>query len=204
MLLATSPSLILHLTVLESRPRFEGASLAAQIAEVMRKDHKQALSRLKISIAPDCAVGSIVRNVDVVVLGADRISASGDVSNKIGSLSVAACAKYCTEKVKVVVLSEIDKVVADREEEGEREVHHDSEVTDAWPREVRDGLEAGDIKIDVLGEWFEWVPKELVDVYVTERGVLSREEIGQCAEEIRVLEKRIFGGDADSRENAKG
>lgn len=185
--LESLPDLAVHLTILESRPRHEGADMAAQIyAAVCDKN------RIAIQIIPDCAVGSVVRDVDVVLLAADRITATGDVSNKIGSLATAICAKQLNESAKVVVLSEVDLVAPPGQDLDFVEYHPSSEMSSAWAATTRNQLE-GKHNVDILGEWFEWVPAKFIDVYITEMGAWGTKEVGWAAKEVADLEEHIFG-----------
>jgi translation initiation factor 2B subunit (eIF-2B alpha/beta/delta family) len=149
-----------------------------------------ASPRLKIRIAPDCAVGTIVKDMHVVLLGADRISATGDISNKIGSLAAACCAKTLGAKIKVVVISDGDKIVAPNSSHGEAERHGPEEMNWAWRDETRRQLEQD--KAEVFGEWFEWVPAHLIDAYVTENGILDTEGVGRVGRGVAKLERDIF------------
>ncbi len=71
----------------ESRPRLQGARLTAW-----------ELSRYGIPyrILPDSAASALMARglVDLVIVGADRIAANGDVANKIGTYQVAIAASY--------------------------------------------------------------------------------------------------------------
>jgi len=192
-LLTTLPHLKLFLHILESRPRCEGADLASQLLSSLPISSH---SRLHIRIFPDCAVGTALRGVGFVLLGADRISTSGDVSNKIGSMSAAVMAKR-EEGVKVVVVSEVDKIVATdmREGEGEVESHPASELMSAWAEDTRKGLDnrMEEGRVEVFGEWFEWIPAEYVDVYVTERGVLVARDVQDFSRQNRETCKTSAG-----------
>ncbi|OAL53777.1 nagb/rpia/CoA transferase-like protein, partial [Pyrenochaeta sp. DS3sAY3a] len=180
------PDLAVHLTVLESRPRLEGADMAAQIyAAVCDKN------RIAIQIIPDCAVGSVVHDVDVVLLAADRITATGDVSSKIGSLATAICAKQLNEAVKVVVLSDVDLVAPPGQDLDFVEYHPSSEMSSAWAATTRNQLE-GKHNVDILGEWYEWIPSKFIDVYITEMGAWGTKEVGWAAKEVADLEEHIF------------
>ncbi len=70
----------------ETRPRLQGARLTAW--ELVRAgiDHQ---------IAADGATASLMRRgqIDIVITGADRIAANGDVANKIGTYPLALAAK---------------------------------------------------------------------------------------------------------------
>jgi len=75
-----------HVWVDETRPRLQGARLTAW--ELMR-DH------IPMTLIADNAAGQLMRTgrVDVVLFGADRVAANGDVANKIGTYKLAVCAQ---------------------------------------------------------------------------------------------------------------
>jgi translation initiation factor 2B subunit (eIF-2B alpha/beta/delta family) len=146
--------------------------------------------RLNIRIAPDCAVATMVREVDILLIGADKIAANGAVSNKIGSCGAAVCAKTLCNDVQVVVVSESDKIASPTEGIALVERHQPEEVTDAWKGAGIQNLEG---MFDIYGEWFEWVEARWVDFYVTEVGVMQREDVERAATQIGELEREIFG-----------
>lgn len=124
------------------------------------------------------------------------------MSNKIGSLASAVCAKTLSPSTRVVVVSDGDKIAAPGIGHAEVEKHPSSEMTGAWKDETKIGLgfeqdedkaKDGTGRVEVFGEWFEWVPKEYVDVYVTETGILDREVVGRMAAAISELEGKLFG-----------
>ncbi|KAF2449135.1 nagb/rpia/CoA transferase-like protein [Karstenula rhodostoma CBS 690.94] len=190
--LSTLRFLHLNLLILESRPRFEGASMASHILSSTSAD---ARARLQVRILPDCAVATAARDAHIVLLGADRISASGDVSYKIGCLAAAVCVKTLNPTAQVVVVSDADKIVAKGVEDGAKETHPHSEMVVAWGDETRREL-AGRIangSVEVFGEWFEWVPAAYVDGYVTEDGTLDTQGVEKVAGEIGELREKVFG-----------
>jgi methylthioribose-1-phosphate isomerase len=75
-----------HVWVDETRPRLQGARLTAW--ELMRDG-------IPMTLIADNAAGHLMRvgRVDVVLFGADRVAANGDVANKIGSYKLAVCAQ---------------------------------------------------------------------------------------------------------------
>jgi translation initiation factor 2B subunit (eIF-2B alpha/beta/delta family) len=175
-----------RVTILESRPRCEGADMAAQILAAASDQ-----TRLSIRIVPDCAVGTVSQNIDIVLLGADRISSTGEVSNKSGSLAAALCAKQQNKDVAVVVVSDIDKIAAPGLEQDNTEHHPSRELSAAWAPDTRNKLEEHN-KVDVYGDWFEWVPAKFIDAYVTEMGVLGLDDVERGAKEIQELDEYIF------------
>jgi methylthioribose-1-phosphate isomerase len=75
-----------HVWVDETRPRSQGSRLTAW--ELQEEG-------IDCSIIADNCLGSLMRSgkVDLVVTGADRVAANGDVANKIGTYSVAVLAR---------------------------------------------------------------------------------------------------------------
>jgi len=75
-----------HVWVDETRPRLQGARLTAW--ELMRDG-------IPMTLIADNAAGHLMRTgrVDVVIFGADRVAANGDVANKIGTYKLAVCAQ---------------------------------------------------------------------------------------------------------------
>jgi methylthioribose-1-phosphate isomerase len=75
-----------HCWVDETRPRLQGARLTAW--ELMRDG-------IPMTLIADNAAGMLMRlgKVDLVLFGADRVAANGDVANKIGSYKLAVIAR---------------------------------------------------------------------------------------------------------------
>lgn len=71
----------------ESRPRLQGARLTAWELDQYG---------IPFRILPDSAASALMARglVDLVIVGADRIAANGDVANKIGTYQVAIAASY--------------------------------------------------------------------------------------------------------------
>ncbi|RLC99464.1 MAG: S-methyl-5-thioribose-1-phosphate isomerase [Chloroflexi bacterium] len=76
----------IHVLVDETRPRLQGARLTAW--ELDQLD-------IPFTVIVDNAAGHFMRTgqVDVVLVGADRVAANGDVANKIGTYKLAVVAK---------------------------------------------------------------------------------------------------------------
>jgi methylthioribose-1-phosphate isomerase len=93
-----------HVWVDETRPRLQGARLTAW--ELMR-------AGVPMHLIVDNAAGHLMRTgrVDVVLYGADRVAANGDVANKIGSYKLAVAARengipvYCVAPTSTVDLT---------------------------------------------------------------------------------------------------
>jgi methylthioribose-1-phosphate isomerase len=107
----------------ETRPFLQGARLTAW--ELVRDG-------IDTTVITDSMAGPLMREgkVDVVVVGADRIAANGDVANKIGTYTVAVMAKmhdvpfYVAAPLSTVDLTTTDGSGIPIEERTEREVTH--------------------------------------------------------------------------------
>lgn len=186
----------IDLRVLESRPRFEGAAFGLALRRELERESLEA--ELEVHIATDSSVALLARDVDVVLLAADRISGAGDVSNKMGSLPAAICAKMLSPSAQVVVVSETDKIARP----GAMEEHADEEnelqeVTRAWSHGASELDERHSSwapkTVKVRNVYFEWIPAKWVDLYICERGILSREDVHAISVNTETLEKQLFG-----------
>jgi methylthioribose-1-phosphate isomerase len=76
----------IHVLLDETRPRLQGARLSAWELD------QQGIS---YDILPDTAAGFYMQKgeIDLVLVGADRIAANGDFANKIGTYQIAVLAK---------------------------------------------------------------------------------------------------------------
>jgi methylthioribose-1-phosphate isomerase len=144
----------------ETRPVLQGARLTAW-----------ELDRLGIpaTLVADVMAASLMASgeVDLVVVGADRIAANGDVANKIGTYGLAVLAHHHGVPFYVAAPSStIDPDTADGaaiivERRGPDEV-----AVVAGTRIAPDG-------IAVENRAFDVTPADLVTAYVTERGVAT-------------------------------
>ncbi|KAI0420991.1 translation initiation factor eIF-2B subunit family protein [Xylaria grammica] len=187
----SSLGVALDMRILESRPLFEGVSSASR----MLQDNQNS-SDLKVTLYSDASVALAARGIDLVLLGADRISSSGD---KIGSLPAVLSARYVTPNAKVLVLSDTEKIAGPGSmEEHDSEENSSSELSRAWEGTVQgaqvieNASSHDDPRVAVKNTYFEWVSAGLIDTYVTEEGLLSKEQIQQKSEWISNEYKRFF------------
>jgi methylthioribose-1-phosphate isomerase len=141
----------------ETRPLLQGSRLTA---------FELAHDKIPVKIIVDGAAAQILSRgiVNKVLVGADRILATGHVTNKIGTLSIALAAKfYRVPFYAVAPVSTLDmKTDASRvviEERDQREVLYMNRKR-IGPR----GVEA-------LNPAFDITPPELITGIVTDRGV---------------------------------
>lgn len=148
-----------HVWVDETRPRLQGARLTAW--ELMHDG-------IPMTLIADNAAGNLMRTgrVDVVLFGADRVAANGDVANKVGSYKLAVLAREngipC---YSVVPTSTIDLSLPDG---------------DAIPIEERDPDEVtivGEVRIapqgvPVYNPAFDVTPHRYLTGIITENGIV--------------------------------
>lgn len=143
----------------ETRPFLQGSRLTAW--ELMQDG-------IPVTLITDNMAGYLMRSgkIQVAIVGADRVTANGDVVNKIGTYSVAVLAKaHGIPFYAALPLSTIDMSLATGdevpiEERNPREVTHILDVQVA-----PDG-------VDVLNPAFDVTPHEYVAGIITERGIV--------------------------------
>ena len=145
----------------ETRPYLQGARLTAY--ECMQEG-------IPCTLITDSMAGHLMSQgeVDVVIVGADRIAANGDVANKIGTYSLAVLAKRHGIPFYVAApLSTFDPKIRD----GSRipiEERPADEVTGY--RGVRWAPEG----VAVRNPAFDVTPAELISGLITERGIVRK------------------------------
>lgn len=196
----------LELRILESRPLFEGASMASSLlSEFETQFPPSSGQHLQISIYTEASAARAARDVDFVLLGADRISSSGSASNKIGSLPAVLCVKYISPEARVLVFSGLEKVAEPgAEEDHESEENDPTEVINTWVvsgvngvNKLQEGIrgpkkETSNCAVKVTNVYFEWVNASMIDAFITEEGALGSTEIRRKAQEVKENVDKYF------------
>lgn len=148
----------LEVFVCETRPRLQGARLTAW-------ELKQA--RIPFTLITDSMAGYFIQKgeVDLVVVGADRIAANGDVANKIGTYTLAVLAKENSVPFYIAApTSTIDLDLRSGDEISIEERDH-KELTEIFGHRITpDGIRAANPAFDVT-------PNEYVTAIITELGI---------------------------------
>jgi methylthioribose-1-phosphate isomerase len=158
-----------HVWVDETRPRNQGASLTAWELGHHGVPH---------TVIPDNTGGHLMQHglVDLVIVGTDRVTANGDVCNKIGTYLKALAARDNGVPFYVALPSPtIDFSVDDGISEIPIEQRGAEEVTDITGRTADGRIETVRIVPDgspVANYGFDVTPARLVTGLITERGVL--------------------------------
>lgn len=149
----------LHVWVDETRPYLQGARLTAwELVE----------AGIPATLICDNMAGHFMARgqVDLVVVGADRIAANGDAANKIGTYSVAVLARHHGIPFYVAApVSTIDANIPDGraipiEERAPEEITHFR------------GQAVAPTGMRVANPSFDVTPNELIAGIITERGIL--------------------------------
>lgn len=148
-----------HIYADETRPRLQGARLTA--FEIVS-------DKLPGTLIPDSAAAVLMSKgkIDVVLVGADRITQNGDTANKIGTFNVSILAKNFgipfyivapTSTIDFEMKTGADIVIEEREKE---------EVT------MVNGTYIAPRDVDVFNPAFDVTPHGNITGIVTEKGVI--------------------------------
>lgn len=152
--------LVEHVHADETRPWLQGSRLTAW---------ELACDNVPVSVNADSAAAALMREGDItwVIVGADRIAANGDVANKIGTYQLAVLARFHDVRLMVVAPSStIDMQLASGADIPIEERSAD-ELLKVDGRMITTQLSAFNPVFDVT-------PASLVDVIVTELGVVEQ------------------------------
>jgi methylthioribose-1-phosphate isomerase len=176
--LAHDRGVAVHVWVDETRPRNQGASLTAWELGHHGVPH---------TVIPDNTGGHLMQHgmVDLVIVGTDRVTAKGDVCNKIGTYLKALAAHDNGVPFYVALPSPtIDFSVDDGIREIPIEQRGAEEVTHMTGRTADGRIETVRIVPDgspVANYGFDVTPARLVTGLITERGVLKPDRAALAA-----------------------
>jgi methylthioribose-1-phosphate isomerase len=144
----------------ETRPLLQGGRLTAW---------ELSQAGVDVTVITDSMSGSLMRRglINAVIVGADRITAAGDVANKIGTYGVAVLAKYHGLPFYVAAPTNTFDLTIDSGDAIPIEQRSRQEV--ASPHGVCVVPDAA----NVLNPAFDVTPAELVTAIITERGVIT-------------------------------
>ena len=153
----TTPDVTIMLT--ESRPYRESRRIVTALQD----------TPAQFVAYSDAAMAVAVADADLVVVGCDALFVDGSFANKIGSLPLAlACREYGKP---YHVATEVSKLYPGDPEDVSMEQRPGAEMAADWE------LWASG-RVTVRNQFFERVPADLVTSYLTDRGVLTPDQIG--------------------------
>jgi len=144
----------------ETRPWLQGARLTAW---------ELSQEGISVCLNADGAAAWLLANKNIkwIIVGADRVTANGDVANKIGTYSLAVLAKYHGVKMMVVAPSSTVDMALKTGNEIEIEMRTTEELTQVA------GIQMAPIGIEAINPVFDVTPATLIDAIVTEKGVIE-------------------------------
>ncbi len=142
----------------ETRPLLQGSRLTAW--ELRR-------AGIDVTLIPDVVAGSLMQQgeIDLVIVGADRIAANGDVANKIGTYPLAVLAKHHGIPFYVAAPSS----TVDRATPTGADIIIEQRAADEVRRGF--GVLTAPADVPVRSPAFDVTPAELITAIVTDRGV---------------------------------
>ncbi|WP_343349878.1 S-methyl-5-thioribose-1-phosphate isomerase [Pseudomonas sediminis] len=152
----------------ETRPWLQGARLTAW---------ELAGDGVPVTLNADAAAAHLMKTKGItwVIVGADRITANGDVANKIGTYQLAVNAMHHGVRLMVVAPSST--------------IDMNLESGEDILLEERDGLELLEVAghrvaadVPAVNPVFDVTPADLVDYIVTEKGVIERPDAAKLAQ----------------------
>lgn len=143
--------------VCETRPLLQGARLTA---------FELTQAGVTAVLITDNMVGTLASQVDLFLVGADRIAANGDTANKIGTFTLSIIAKYF--KIPFYVVAPISTFDLTKPN------------SKAIPIEIRDPREVTNLQnlriapkdMIVYNPAFDITPNNLITGFITDRGII--------------------------------
>ncbi len=150
----------IHVYADETRPLLQGARLT--VWELMK-------AGVEVTLITDNMAGFVMakKNIDAVIVGADRITANGDVANKIGTYSIAILAKehkipfYVAAPLSTFDLSIDNGNLINIEERDKNEVIFIG------------GKQIAPKEVDVYNPAFDVTPSKYITAIITEKGIIT-------------------------------
>ncbi len=145
----------------ETRPFLQGARLTAW---ELKKDN------IPVKVITDNMAGYFLAagQVDLVVVGADRVAANGDAANKIGTYSVAVLAKE--NKIPFYVAAPLSTVDLNTN------TGRDIPIETRPPKEITHvrGRQITPVGVEVLHPAFDVTPNKYITGIITEKGIAEK------------------------------
>ncbi|MGE7866522.1 S-methyl-5-thioribose-1-phosphate isomerase [Bacillus paramycoides] len=163
----------LHAYACETRPVLQGGRLTTWELEQ---------ANINVTLITDNTAAHAIRTkeINAVIVGADRIVENGDTANKIGTLNLAILAKYFGIPFYVAAPLSTFDITKQTGAEIVIEERDETEVTKIFGKQV------APIGTPVFNPAFDVTPHELITGIITEKGILR----GDYKDEITSLFKK--------------
>lgn len=144
----------------ETRPYLQGARLTAW--ELVQE-------RIPHYLITDNSAGFLISKglIDVIIVGADRITANGDVANKIGTFTLSVLAKEYNIPFYVAAPTTTFDLETEKGEDIPIEERNENEVKKCG------GCAIAPIETKALNYSFDITPAENITAIITEKGIIN-------------------------------
>jgi methylthioribose-1-phosphate isomerase len=152
----------------ETRPYLQGARLTA---------FELQQDGIPVTVITDSMAGHLMKQkqVDLVIVGADRVTANGDTANKIGTYSLAVLAKH--HGIPFYVAAPVSTLDFDMQSGDEIEIEQRSADEVA----VIGGKRMVPAGVPALHPAFDVTPHELISAIITEHGVVENPNVDRMS-----------------------
>ena len=157
---ASSKGKKVHVYVNETRPVGQGTRLTYW---ELKKNNIPA------TLLADNMSASLMQDnkINLVIVGADRIAANGDVANKIGTYALAVLSKYHQVPFYVAAPTSTFDMTKKNGLEIPIEIRNKNEVLDFWNIKNKE-------LYDVYNPAFDVTPSKLIAGIITEKGIIRK------------------------------
>ncbi len=135
----------------ETRPRYQGRKTAEELAK----------AGIDVTLSVDGAMNMIMKKADIVLVGADAVTARGDLINKVGTSTLAHVARM--HDVSFYSCAELFKF-STATLEGNLETIEERDPKEVWEKPPK--------KVKILNPAFDVTAARYITGYVTEVGVI--------------------------------
>ncbi len=146
---------VLSVFVPESRPNFEGRKLALKLQSASGEEG------LKVIFITDAEVSKFIKDVDIVLLGADRVT-EDSVINKVGTFGIALLAREF--EIPCYVICGMDKFLSNKDTPFKEASKEPNEI---WDKEG----------IQILNFYFEAIPLEYFTGIITDKKIFLPQDV---------------------------
>jgi ribose 1,5-bisphosphate isomerase len=150
----------LRVVCCETRPRFQGRITAAELAK----------AGMDVTLTVDLGVNRFMKKADMVLVGADAVTAMGDLINKVGTSALARLARMNDVSFySAAELYKYDPLTI----YGAREKIEEREPGEVWERSPKG--------VKVVNPAFDATAARYINGYITELGVLAPQALFSVA-----------------------
>ncbi len=140
----------------ETRPKFQGRKTAKELLD----------AKIPTTMIVDSAISSYIRKADMAIVGSDLINAEKSLVNKIGTKYLAlACKRVNVPFFCATLLAKFDPETI----YGKIEEIETRDTKEIWEKPPK--------KLKILNPAFDYTPRELINAYITEEGIITPHSI---------------------------